>query len=168
MPYRDAISVLTGYELKFSNLQAHHSGIAGILSGGPHVVVGNVRGAAVVSTFRDPSADVLAARAWQGLTPFDSLELGVCRFRGSDEGDSFEHVSHLGPHRFNPAEYSPSRVFARLFGAGPTTAEIAASQRSVLDAVLDESADLRRELGASDRARLDQHLDGIRAIERRL
>ena len=168
LPHREHFSLLTGYELKFSTNEAHHAGTAGILSGAPHLNLGMVRGSAVVSTFTQPSVDVYAARAWQGLTPYDSLELGITRFRGTDEGDTMEHTSHLGPHRFNAAEYSPHRFFARIFGAGPLTAELRASHHSVLDVVLDQAGDLRRDLSHTDRARLDQHLDGIRAIERRL
>jgi hypothetical protein len=41
-------------------------------------------------------------------------------------------------------------------------------RRSVLDLVAQDAADLQKVLGAADRARLDQHLEGIRSIERRL
>ena len=103
----------------------------------------------------------------EGLAPFRSLELGVTRFRGTDEGSTFQHLSHNGPNLPNPSEYDPMAVYNRLFGA-PTDARLNLARQSVLDVVTTQISDLRGELGASDRARLDQHLDSVRTLELRL
>ena len=70
-----------------------------------------------------------------------------------------------------PMENNPRMVFERLFGEGGSTAERRAQfrkDRSILDAISDDLARLRREVGAGDRARVTQYLDAVRAIERRI
>ncbi len=62
-------------------------------------------------------------------------------------------------------------MFDQLFGAGATPAERALRRRedrSVLDTITATVADLRRQLGVADRARLAEYLDDIREIERRI
>jgi hypothetical protein len=70
-----------------------------------------------------------------------------------------------------PMEFNPRKVFAQLFGEGDTPAErdeIARQTRSILDLISNRTAELQRELGASDRVVLDGFLDTVREIERRV
>jgi hypothetical protein len=70
-----------------------------------------------------------------------------------------------------PMELNPQVVFERLFGSGSTPAMRAArmhENRSILDSVLAELANLTKELGASDRRTVNQYTDEIREIERRI
>jgi hypothetical protein len=70
-----------------------------------------------------------------------------------------------------PMEFNPRKVFTQLFGEGDTPAEreaIAAETRSLLDLIGGRTKALQRDLGASDRARLDEYLDTVREIERRV
>ena len=70
-----------------------------------------------------------------------------------------------------PMENNPRVVFERLFGEGGTAAERLAESRrdrSILDWVRGDVADLRRELGAADRLRVTEYLDGVREVERRI
>jgi hypothetical protein len=65
----------------------------------------------------------------------------------------------------------PRVVFDLMFGAGATPAERLAHQqadRSILDWIVTEVAQLKRELGAPDRQWMDRYLDTIREIERRI
>lgn len=71
-----------------------------------------------------------------------------------------------------PAENNPRRVFDRLFRADRDSLE---SQRSELksrirlvDAVLDSAKSFHRQLGRSDRAKMDQYLTSLGEIESRL
>jgi hypothetical protein len=72
-----------------------------------------------------------------------------------------------------PPEGQASRVFNQLFLQG-SPAEIEAqvreidTGRSILDAVADQATDLRKQVGARDRGRLDQYYSGVRDLERRL
>jgi hypothetical protein len=68
-------------------------------------------------------------------------------------------------------ERNPQVVFERLFGTGGTPEERQARkqlQASVLDSVVAEVAGLQRGLGGNDRARLDDYLQSVREIERRI
>ena len=72
-----------------------------------------------------------------------------------------------------PMENNPRVVFERLFGhSGSTSPSVRLAriqrQRSLLDSVSGTVADLGRELGARDRARLDEYLDAVRDVERRI
>jgi len=162
---RDYVSVVSGCEIKTAT-HPHHSGMTGILTGRKYHELGAVRDT-IASTFADQSVDQIAADAFSGLTPFRSLELGVTRFRGTDEGSTFQHLSHNGPNNFNASEYSPRRVYERLFGV-PADPQLDLVRASVLDAVGGQVTDLSRRLGQTDRIRLEQHLDSIRTLETRL
>jgi hypothetical protein len=80
-------------------------------------------------------------------------------------------ISWSSPTRPNPMEINPQVVFERLFGDGSTAAERAIRRqqdRSILDLVTHSLARLRKDLGPSDRVRLDQYVEDVREIERRL
>ncbi|MEE2610479.1 MAG: DUF1552 domain-containing protein, partial [Acidobacteriota bacterium] len=70
-----------------------------------------------------------------------------------------------------PVTRSPRVAFEQLFGVGGTAEERAARRRtdaSILDWMTTRVAQLKRELGPVDRARMEQYLDNIREIERRI
>src|SRR5690606_36842410 len=70
-----------------------------------------------------------------------------------------------------PAIREPRIVFEQLFGAGDTAEQRAArlrTKQSVLDWVVGELADLRRQLGPTDRHALDEYTTHIRELERRI
>lgn len=162
VPY---VSCLTGLQLK-SGVYPHHSGMCGILTGADYYQLGTVRDT-IVSTLRYPSVDQTAADWFSGQTPFRSLEIGITKFRGTDEGSTFQHLSHNGPNSPNPSEYDPVAVYNRMFGVS-SNARIDLARQSVLDSVGGEVTRLSGRLGAADRIRLDQHLSSIRTLEQRL
>ena len=163
--HKSKLAVLTGYTIRTGS-HAHHAGMTGVMTGRPLHQVGVTRDT-IVSTFDGPSLDMIAAAQLEGQTPFRSLEVGVTRFRGTDEGTTFQHLSHNGPNNPNPSEYDPRAVFNRLFAGNGALDDIGA-RRSVLDAVMGQFSRLRPRLGANDRRRLDQHFESIRSLERRL
>ena len=70
-----------------------------------------------------------------------------------------------------PMEFNPRKVFTQLFGEGDTPAEreaIAVQTRSLLDLIAERTAALQRNLGPGDRRVLDEYLDTVREIERRV
>ena len=165
LPVRDYVSVVSGCEIKTAT-HPHHSGMTGILTGQRYHQLGTVRDT-IATTFAGQSVDQIAADAFEGLSPFRSLELGVTRFRGTDEGSTFQHLSHNGPNNFNASEYSPRRVYERLFGV-PADPQLNLVRASVLDAVGGQVGQLSRRLGHADQLRLEQHLDSLRTLETRL
>lgn len=107
-----------------------------------------------------------------------SLQLGIDDPSGASstcgEGYSCAYtnsISWSSPARPNPMEINPQVVFERLFGDGSTAEERNTRRqqdRSILDWVTHSLARLRKDVGPSDRARLDEYLEDIREIERRL
>ncbi len=164
-PLQDYVSVVTGCEIKTAT-HPHHSGMTGIMTGQHYHQLGTTRDT-IVSTFARQSCDQDAADWFEGQAPFRSLEVGVTRFRGTDEGSTFQHLSHNGINLPNPSEYSPTALYQRLFGS-PLAPDLDLARQSVLDAVRGQTQRLSSQLGAADRIRLEQHLDAIRALELRL
>jgi hypothetical protein len=81
------------------------------------------------------------------------------------------NLSWSSPTSPLPAEAHPRNVFERLFGEGGSAAERrAALQRraSLLDWVRDDVTRLQTKLGAEDRTRVNQYLDTVREVERRV
>lgn len=86
----------------------------------------------------------------------------------------YTNVSWQAAGQVAPAERDPRVLFDRLFTTGVDPGDTAAlerlrrDRRSVLDLIKGDVLRLQARLGASDRLRLDAHLQGIRALERQL
>lgn len=159
-PVKSEITVVSGMNVLTGNAIPHGSGPAGIFSGAPLIVRGDD------GTFSQPSIDQVIAAEIGQETRFKSLELGV----RPGEGLSFN-----GPDNRNPPESSPARMFERIFGGGfrapgsePVIDPKLRLRRSVLDVVMGDARKIRERVGVQDRQRLDQHLEGIRSLERRI
>jgi hypothetical protein len=125
------------------------------------------------------SADQVAAQELGKQTQFGSLEIGLEEPNlagGCDSGYSCAYTNTISwrtPTTPNPMEISPRAVFERLFGEGETTDPVARlkeirQQRSILDFVRGDVARLQPGLGTRDKSKLDEYLEGIRDIERRI
>jgi Protein of unknown function (DUF1552) len=125
------------------------------------------------------SADQLAARELGKTTQLASLELGLespSLAGGCDSGYSCAYtntVSWRSPTMPLPVEVNPRSVFERLFGDGDSTDPVARlamlkEQRSILDYVSGSIDRLETKIGKSDRNKLNEYLDSIRDIERRI
>jgi hypothetical protein len=80
-------------------------------------------------------------------------------------------ISWASPSEPMPMIRDPRVAFDMLFGTGATNAERAARRRnnqSILDWIMDEVNFLKRDLGANDKHRVDQYLENIRELERRI
>lgn len=129
------------------------------------------------------SADQIAANYVGGMTALPSLELATMpqTHKENQEGlneNYYSHCSFRSPTQPVPAEVNPGSVFRRLFqGRDQGAAKNADAQalstdgaldRSLLDLVLGGAKDLRGRLGRSDQQKIDEYLDGVRALERRI
>jgi Protein of unknown function (DUF1552) len=168
---KEYVSVLSGMNIKTGNERGHHAGCVGILSGAP-MISQDPQGAPYASTFSAPSIDQVVATHLNPPTRFRSLELGVSKRTSGSEGTTLKYLSHNGPDNPNPPEYSPAAAFKRLFVDGfvsPGSTKVVdprlALRRSVIDAVRTDARALQQRLGATDRQRLEQHIDSIRALE---
>jgi len=124
------------------------------------------------------SADQIAAKELGKHTQLSSLELGLEAQPLAGNCDSgytcaYMSMSWRGPTTPLPAEINPRAVFERLFGDGDSTdarARLARLERqhSVLDYVIGSLSRLRIALGAGDKRKLEEYLDAVRDIERRI
>ena len=81
------------------------------------------------------------------------------------------NLSWSSPTTPLPTEADPRVVFERLFGDGGSAERRRAELRknaSILDWVMADMASLQRQLGAGDRTKVDQYLDTVREVERRI
>ena len=172
LPIKEYVSIVSGLSVK-TPFHPHHSGIAAVCSGGPHLKIDDVRDT-IVSTMKYPSVDQVAAAYFQSIapSPYKSLEAAVTRFRGTDEGTQFQHLSHNGSSggetNVNPSEESPHAFFDRLFNTNTTGPLVDKARSSVLDAVGGQIKTLQGKLGSKDKQRLEQHLTSISEIQSRL
>src|SRR3954467_6025175 len=82
-----------------------------------------------------------------------------------------DSISWASPNQPLPMIRDPRLVFDQLFGVGATPAERKerrAEDRSILDWLGTSVNRLKKDLGAADRARLDDYLEDVREIERRI
>src|SRR5438034_3131743 len=123
------------------------------------------------------SLDQLYAQRFGQDTPIPSMQLSienVDQAGGCVYGYSCVYtdtISWASPTQPLPMIRDPRAVFDQLFGVGATPEERAANRRadrSILDWITGQVAQLKRELGPGDRARLNEYLDDIRELERRI
>lgn len=117
-----------------------------------------------------PSIDQVVARdpAFYGTSParFRSLHVGVSDARFHDYGH-WNAISYNGPSSQNLPISSIAQLYSLLFDVPPDATETLRRAR-LLDAVREDAQSLRARLGAGDRARLDEHLEHVSEIQRRL
>jgi uncharacterized protein DUF1552 len=124
------------------------------------------------------SADQIAAKALGKYTQLASLELGLEPQPLAGNCDSgytcaYMSMSWRGPTTPLPAEINPRAVFERLFGDGDSTDAAARlsrleGQKSILDYVTGSLSRLRMAVGAADKRKLEEYLEAVRDIERRI
>ena len=120
---------------------------------------------------------VLAKRLGQA-TAFPSLEFATEDFTGYVGGCTpgfscayMNTISWASPTSPVPMEINPRTAFERLFGDGGSDAQRrrqAREDKSILDSIIGEAHSLQGQLGAHDRTRVNDYLDNVREIERRI
>ena len=169
-PLLDRVNVVTG--LAAAPQSEHHSATSLWLHGGS---LKKTEGADVraAKTIDQHFVDVLGRD-----TALPSLELGIEDMSGSPGSCAYGYsciymntLSWRTPTSPLPMELNPQAVFERLFGESGTPVQRAqrrAAKQSVLDSIKEAAVKLRGELGPSDRATLDDYLDNLRELERRI
>jgi hypothetical protein len=125
------------------------------------------------------SCDQIVANQVGKDTRFPSLEVGMedARQAGDcDSGYSCAYTNNLAWRSETqplPPILDPRALFERLFGSGPVLSPEAAARRnkfrrSILDFVTEDTQKLERDLGPTDRRKLDEYLSSIREIERQI
>jgi hypothetical protein len=125
------------------------------------------------------SADQIAANYVGAFTTLPSLELATMpqTWKENQEGLNeayYSHCSFRSPTQAVPAEINPRNVLNRLFhkpekgGKGRESMRMDSLDRNMLDLVLGGARDLRRSLSLPDQRKLDEYLDSVRSVERRI
>jgi hypothetical protein len=125
------------------------------------------------------SADQIAANHLGAFTTLPSLELATMpqTWKENQEGLNegyYSHCSYRSPTQAVPAEVNPRNVLSRLFqkeggvGGSAKAQPMNPLDRSLLDIVLGGARDLRRTLPVTDQRKLDEYLDSVRSVERRI
>ena len=123
------------------------------------------------------SIDQLVARKISEDTAIPSMQLcieNLDRGGGCDYNYACAYTDTIiwaSPTDPLPMIRNPRVAFDLLFGAGNNNADRAARRKtnqSILDWIVGEVGGLKRDLGPSDRQRLDKYLEDIRELERRI
>ena len=177
-PWRDYMTIISNTDVKMAEAFA-----------APEVGGDHFRSSAVFLTQSHPkqtqgsdilcgtSLDQLHAQRFGQDTVLPSLQLCI---EPTDTGGGCDYnyscsytdsISWASPTLPLPMIRSPRTAFDMLFGAGGSAEERARRRRthgSILDWVAGEVAEMRRQLGAVDRQRVERYLDSVREIERRI
>jgi len=172
--HKKHFNVISGLDKKHSHRgDGHYAKTANFLTG---MVVHKTTGKGI--NVGGISVDQLAAREIGHLTPLPSLEMAIEPvISGIDSNVGYtrlygSYISWRSKHVPMAREISPRLVYERLFGMQP--GKTAASKRkvddtqSLLDLVLDDAKQLRGRLGRDDQFKMDEYLDSVRAVEKRI
>ena len=175
-PYRERMLILSGLNnnngdaLPGEGESAPHERAGGVFLTGVHPLREGRTGVSI---------DQIVAREMAQQTQLASLELGLHNtdvVGACEKGWSCAYrmtLSWRSPTTPLPIEYRPRAVFERLFGDSSSTdpsvrlARIH-KEKSLLDSVTDAAGRMMKKVGADDRARLSEYLEGMRDVERRI
>jgi hypothetical protein len=177
-PFRDHLTIVSNTDCRMAEAQSP-----------PEVGGDHFRSSAVMYTQAHPkltegsdvkvgiSMDQLYAQKFGHDTPIPSMQLTiepVDQSGGCAYGYACVYtdtISWAAEDQPLPMVRDPRMVFEQLFGSGGTPEQRAqrrATDRSILDMLANQMAELRRSLGPADRQRLDQYSTNIREIEQRI
>ncbi len=147
------------YNVEATKGNIHSSQTGNILSGAPLASGGEIKSGT--------SFDQLLAQTYGRTTKVPSLVLG-CEAANPSVHKNYSmlyssHISWSSPTSPTPLELYPALAFDRLFKD-----EVQKGDKSVLDAVLEDAGDLRRQISFTDQLKLDEYLDSVRDVEQRI
>jgi len=170
-PVKDHVTVLSNMELREAYPGTHATSNSTFLS------CAHAKHTESSDYFLGTTADQIAAKQLGRQTQLPSLELAMDMLQVVGQCDNGyacvyqNNLSWSSPTTPLPAEAHPRLVFETLFGEGGSKADRVAELKrraSLLDFVKDDLARLGGTLGAADRAKVDQYLDSVRDVERRI
>jgi hypothetical protein len=177
-PYREKFTVITGLAHKQAEALGDGGGDHG-RSGGSYLTGVHVKKTQGADITSGPSMDQIVARQFGETTQISSLELGLdppSLVGSCDTGYSCAYTNTLSWRTATtplPVTINPREVFERLFGNGDSLdakSRLARlkQQASILDAVVEDAKHLSGTMGVDDRKKIDEYMQSIRDIERRI
>jgi hypothetical protein len=171
-PFLDHLTVVTNLELRNANTTGNHAS-----SNCAFLSCARARRTESTDYYLGTTVDQIVAQQIGRETPIPSLELGtdlIAQVGNCDNGYACVYMNNLSwssPTSPLPTEADPRAVFERLFGDGGSPDERRSQLRrnaSILDWVMADMAALRAKVGAGDRQRVNEYLDTVREVERRI
>ena len=161
---RPYLSVLTGLRNRCRNIITHHEGMCVFSGWDIEPFNGNKP---FNSHMGGPTIDQLVADAIAQDTLIRGIHVGVDRkLSTADGGTTLAALSHRGMNQPEYPEWNPQKVWTQLFGnAEGNDQEL---RLGILDAVKDDLGRLQQRLGQVDKNILDQHLDGLNELEKKI
>jgi hypothetical protein len=170
-PIVDQLTVVTNLELKNAYPGTHATSNAAFLS------AAKAKWTESTDYYLGTTVDQIAAKEIGSGTLLPSLELSMDLLQTVGQCDNGyacvyqNNLSWSSPTTPLPSEAHPRIVFERLFGEGGTPADRRAAlqkRASLLDWVREDISRLEKTLGPADRTRVNQYLDTVREVERRI
>ncbi|MEO8592693.1 MAG: DUF1552 domain-containing protein [Candidatus Solibacter sp.] len=170
-PVIDQVTVLSNMELKNAYPGTHATSNAAFLS------AATSKWTESSDYYLGTTVDQVAAQHMGKETRLPSLELAMDLLVAVGQCDNGyacvyqNNLSWSSPTTPLPAEAHPRIAFERLFGDGGSSAERMAQLRknaSLLDWMSEDIARLQKKLGPDDRGKINQYLDTVREVERRI
>jgi hypothetical protein len=170
-PVKDHLTVLTNMELANAYPGSHATSNAAFLS------AAKAKHTEGSDYYLGTTVDQVAAKQLGLETQLPSLEMSMDLMQTVGQCDNGyacvyqNNLSWSSPTTPLPSEAHPRIVFESLFGEGGSAAERKAALRkraSLLDGFNNEIARLKKEVGPGDRGRIDQYLETVREVERRI
>jgi hypothetical protein len=170
-PVREHVTAITNLELQNAYPGSHATSNSSFLSAAKAKLTEST------DYYLGTTVDQVAAQQIGQETQLPSLELAMDLLQVVGQCDNGyacvyqNNLSWSSPTTPLPAEAHPRIVFENLFGEGGSIAERRAALRkkaSLLDSFNDDIARLQRDLGPGDRARVDNYLETVREVERRI
>jgi len=167
----DQLTVVTNLELKNAYPGTHATSNSSFLS------AATAKWTESNDYYLGTTVDQIAAQHFGRETRLPSLELAMDLLTTVGQCDNGyacvyqNNLSWSSPTTPLPAEAHPRVAFERLFGDGGTSAERLAELRksaSLLDWVKEDIARLQKKLGPGDRGKVNEYLDTVREVERRI
>ena len=168
-PFKEHLTIVSGLENKRAAGPVHAITPGTWLNGAAPRVSHDPYGGTTV--------DQIAAQHIGQDTPLPSMEVATETSGAAGACDRAYGCSYAGTISFRtpttplPMENNPRKLFQSLFGIGDNAAErerIGAQTSSVLDLMLDETRQLQKQIGVADRIILDDYMETVREVERRV
>jgi hypothetical protein len=176
-PFKNRLLVVSGLESETAGPAPGESGGDHVRSAAAFLSAARAKRTAGADVYLGTTIDQVIARKIGQDTALPSLELGIedVGYTGiCNYGYSCSYVNTISwetPTKPLPMEINPQVVFERLFGDGNNAAQRLARKqqdRSILDSITHDVVGVRKTLGPADRSRLNDYLDDVREIERRV
>jgi hypothetical protein len=160
VPFREKLLFLRGLYNEEALIGGIHSCQTGNLLSGAHLAPGG-------EIKSGTSCDQVIAQRLKNQTKVPSLVLGcepsIAAIHKNYSMIYSSHISWSSATTPTPLELYPALAFDRLFRD-----EVGRTDKSVLDAVIEDTRGLRNKVSQADQRRLDEYLSSVREVEQRI